>query len=319
MLKNAIQKYWLLLFFLVLFAFMAIFRISFKDVWKNILTLTFWQVALLLGLYFVISIFHIYSRKYLLYAQDHTCRLRNLTYIHFSSLAAHYSTPAKIGFPLAVYLLKKFENVPYAHGTAVILIELAVSTVICGVVAIAGGFYYFEEHSHHLLRIFLILLAAGIALAAGLWLAVKKISGGSRLKKFISNMKAAFSMVTVRHLLVYALMMIFIQLFSSLTLVLLCHFFSAQLSIGRAITAGSTAFFIGAVSMMPMGLGTRDASLLFYLKLFGISGAVGITIVAIQRLLSTGLSFVLGMIFSAVLGLKNITAQNHLDATENST
>jgi uncharacterized membrane protein YbhN (UPF0104 family) len=59
-----------------------------------------------------------------------------------------------------------------------------------------------------------------------------------------------------------------------------------------------------------MGLGTRDASMLFYLKLFGIANSSGISIVAIQRLISTGLSYVLGTLFGAVLGLRNVIADN---------
>ncbi len=61
--------------------------------------------------------------------------------------------------------------------------------------------------------------------------------------------------------------------------------------------------------MIPMGLGVREVSMLFYLKQFGIDSGTGITIVTIQRLLSTGLSFVLGAIFGTVIGIKNISKQ----------
>jgi uncharacterized membrane protein YbhN (UPF0104 family) len=112
--------------------------------------------------------------------------------------------------------------------------------------------------------------------------------------------------------------MIAIQVFSSVNLLLLCRFFSADLSLWQAVTAGSSAFFIGAISMIPMGLGTRDASMLFYLKLLGIAGPTGISIVTIQRLLSTGLSFILGTLFGAVLGLKNMRPQNQAECINDS-
>jgi uncharacterized protein (TIRG00374 family) len=317
MFKKFVEKYWLLFFFVGLFVFMAFFRISFKDVWQTILTLRLWQLIVLLALYFLISFSFICVRKYLLYALNHSCSLRNLTYIHFSSLAAHYSTPVKIGFPLAVYLLKRFENIPYPQGTAVVLIELTVSTGICGMIAIFGGFFYFEKNSHDLFLIFLIAIVVISFLAGVTGFVVKKRISNSRLGKFISDTGSAFAQVALSHIILYTGMMILTQFFSSLSLVLLCDFFSVDLSLGQALTAGSTAFFIGAISMIPMGLGTRDASLLFYLKLLGVSGGIGISIVTVQRLLSTGLSFVLGMIFSGILGIKNIRNQNSLDITKN--
>jgi uncharacterized protein (TIRG00374 family) len=308
--KNLVVKYWLLFFFIILFLLMATSRISFNDIWKTILSLKLWQLSALLAVYFLISFFRISSRKYLLYSLYSSCRFKNLALIHFTSMAAHYSTPAKIGFPLAVYLLNRFENIPYPYGTAAILIELTVSTGICGVIAIIGGFFYFREYSYFLFQIFLIAIVLGVITLWGLRLFFRKINNGSRLRKFISDIGDAFSHVAPGHIILYTSMMVFIQIFSSVNLVLLCYFFSAHLSIGQAVTAGSTAFFVGAVSMIPMGLGTRDASMLFYLKLFGIANSSGISIVAIQRLISTGLSYVLGTLFGAVLGLRNVIADN---------
>jgi uncharacterized protein (TIRG00374 family) len=317
MLKNFVQKYWLLLFFLFLFLFTAFSRISLRDVWDTVIALELWQLSVLLGVYFLISLLQIFARKYLLLGMNHSCRLSNLTFIHFSTMAAHYSTPAKIGFPLTVYLLKRFENIPYPHGTAITFVELTASTGICGIIAFIGGIFYFGAQSSELFLILLVLVAAGVILIGARQIFLKTKPSESRLGKFILDIGDAFSRVALKHLIFYICMLIFIQFFASFTLVLTCYFFQAELSIWQAVTAGSTAFFIGAISMIPMGLGTRDASLLFYLKFFGISSSVGISIVAVQRLLSTGLSFVLGVIFSSFLGLKNIRVQNNEDVTKN--
>jgi len=126
-----VSRYWLLFFFVIVFFFMAIFQITLRDIWGAISSLKLWQFVLLLFIYLLISLFQIISRKYLLYSLLSPSKFKNLIFIHFSSMAAHYSTPAKIGFPLAVYLLHKFDKVPYATGTTMILIELIVSTTIC--------------------------------------------------------------------------------------------------------------------------------------------------------------------------------------------
>ncbi len=307
--KTWITKYWLLIFFVILFLFMPFFRISFKDIWKTVSVLKLWQITLLIMVYFFISFFHIIVRKYLLHSLNTPCGLKNLTLIHFSSMAAHYSTPAKIGFPLTVYLLKKFENVPYACGTAMILIELTVSTGICGIIAFIGGLLYFGSYLHIFIQSFFIFFFSVILIFFGIKIFFKNQGSDTRIKKIIINIDNAFSHIALYNLIVYIIIMVIIQIFSSINLVLLSLFFSADLLIWEAVTASCTAFFMGAVSMIPMGLGVREVSMLFYLKQFGIDSGTGITIVTIQRLLSTGLSFVLGAIFGTVIGIKNISKQ----------
>jgi len=314
-LKKYIQNYWLFLFFIILFALMALFKISLKDVLDTVSHLKVWQLLALLFLYGLISTAMILSRKYLLYALSTTVTIRNLIYIHFSSMAAHYSTPAKIGFPLTVYLLKKFEDVPYGTGTAMILIELIVSTGICGFIALIGSLFFFTLDSRVLMYMVLSLIAVLVLAYFAAHRMMGKAQKNGRIYQFTKSVIEAFSRISLRNRICYGLIMIFIQVLGSLYLVLLSHFFFAKLSLFQSLVANSTAFFIGAISMVPMGIGVREASMLFYLQHMGIRNDVGLSIVTIQRLLSTGLSFVLGTIFGAGLGLKNAaqTANNAND------
>ncbi|UCF73908.1 MAG: flippase-like domain-containing protein [Deltaproteobacteria bacterium] len=294
-------------FFIIVFFLMAIFKISLRDIWTAISSLKLWQFVLLLFIFLLISLFHIFTRKYLLYSLYSSATFKNLTLIHFSSMAAHYSTPAKIGFPLAVYLLNRLDNVPYATGTTVILIELIVSTTICGIIAFIGALFYLTGKTNIFIFSFSCLLIFVVLTFYGMHIFLKKGNENSRIYQFIKKVREAFSHIAVSHLMIYMCLMIFIQLLAGITLVLLSGFLSGELSLWQAIIANSTAFFLGAISMIPMGLGVREGSLLFYLRHLGITNEVGISIVTIQRLFSTGLSFVLGVIFGAILGVKNIS------------
>lgn len=301
-----IKRYWLLFFFIIVFIFMAIFKISFRDIWMAVSSLRLWQFVLLLFIYLLISLFQIISRKYLLHSLLSPSKFKNLVFIHFSSMAAHYSTPAKIGFPLAVYLLNKFDKVPYAIGTTMILIELTVSTTICGIIAFVGTFFYFRINTKVLIFSFSYLLVFALLAFYGMRIFLKKGNENSRTYLFIENAHKAFSCITVYHLVIYILLIVFVQLLGGITLILLTSFFSKEISLWQAVVANSTAFFLGAISMIPMGLGVREGSILFYLRHLGITNEMGIPIVTIQRLFSTGLSFVLGVIFGAILGVRNI-------------
>ena len=305
-LKEYVQKYWLLFFLVILFLFTALFKISLKDMWESITSLKLWQLVLIVCVYFLISIITILTRKYLLYSLSAKAKLKNLIYVHFSTMAAHYSTPAKLGFPFAVYLLNRFDNIPYATGTAMIIIELFVSTGICGLIALIGSLFYFSHITKIIfLLFFLLFFVIGLIFFVLLFF-LKKKEKHSRIYRFISELHAAFTRVPLNKSLIYSLMRVFIQIISGINLVLLCLFFSSELSLWKAVVAGSTAFFLGAISMVPMGIGVREASMLFYLHHVGIPNEIGLPVVTIQRLLSTGLSFALGAIFGTILGVGNI-------------
>jgi uncharacterized protein (TIRG00374 family) len=301
-----IRRYWLLFFFIVIFVFMAIFRISFRDIWMAMSSLALWEFVLLLLIYLLITLFQIISRKYLLNSLLSPSKFKNLVFVHLSSMAAHYSTPAKIGFPMAVYLLHRFDKVPYATGTTMILIELIMSTTICGIIALVGTFFYFTSNTKVLVLSFSYLFIFGLLAFYGMRFFLKRVNENSRTYQFVKKVHEAFSRIEVSQLIVYTLLIVLIQLLAGITLVLLSGFLSEGLTLWHAMIANSTAFFLGSISMIPMGLGVREGSMLYYLKHLGMTNEIGISIVTIQRLFSTGLTFVLGMIFGTLLGVRNI-------------
>lgn len=319
-LSKLLKKYWLLFFFVILFLFMAVFKISPRDLLTALSSLTFSEIVILIVLYFLISLTLILQRKYLLAALSFRTAFKSLLLIHFSSMAAHYSTPAKIGFPLSVYLLKKFEDIPYSVGTSVIILELTVSTGVCGLLALLGAFQFFTHQIHTLV----FFLSAFIFLFLITFFLVKwyllRSGVKNRLIVFIQNIYEALTKISLLQIFLYFFITLLVQILSGLTLALLVGFMEAKISLWQAIVVNSTAFFIGAVSMVPMGLGVREASIFFYLRNLSIADSVIIPIAAIQRILSTGLSFLLGMIFGALLGIEAVNKDpSRLDSSESET
>jgi uncharacterized protein (TIRG00374 family) len=299
------RKYWLLCSFLILIIFMSFFKISLKDIWRVISSLQLWQLLVLILFYFLVSGFNILSRKYLLHSLSAKTNYKDLALIHFSTMAAHYSTPVKLGFPFAVYLLNRFDNVPYSTGTAMIIVELIVSTGVCGIIAIFGSLIYFSRNTTSILFLSFTLL---IFIFLSFYILViffrHKIQKG-RLLRFFHDAYTALSSIALSKSVLYILFRTFIQIFSATNLVLLCAFFSSYIDFWQAVVASATAFFVGSLSMVPMGLGVREASMIFYLRHLGIPDDAVLSIVTIQRLLSTGLSFFLGSLFGTMLGVKN--------------
>ena len=305
-LSGLLKRYWLIFFFAILFLFMAIFKISPKDLLTALSSLTISEILILVILYFFISFALILQRKYLLAILNFRVTFKNLFLIHFSSMAAHYSTPAKIGFPLSIYLLKKFEDVPYSVGTSVIILELTLSTGICGLLALLGALQYVTHQVSMLAVSLFACILIGLVIFLLLRWYFNKFGVQNRVTDFIHNIYEALGKISLPQIALYFIMTLVVQILSGLTLALLAGFMQAKISVWQAIVVNSTAFFVGAVSMVPMGLGVREASIFFYLRNLGIADGVIIPIAAIQRMLSTGLSFLLGMIFGAVLGIDAI-------------
>jgi uncharacterized protein (TIRG00374 family) len=307
--KKLIARFWLLVFFLLLFLFVAVFQISFLQIYEAIISLKIWQLIVLVIFYLLISMSNIVSRKYIIYALSHSSSFKNLILIHFASMAAHYSTPAKIGFPLTVYLLKKREDIPYSKGAALVLIELVVNMGICGVFALLGSLFYFREYVENIINVLLILAGMGLFVLFLLNYYVKKQKKSNKVVNIMRQILEAFSTITFGKALVYGFIIGSTQIFSSASLVVLCDFFSIEISIWQAVTASTAAFFLGAVTMIPMGLGIREASMILFLNRFGVDNVTSLSIVTIQRLLSTGLSFILGSFVGAFLGIQNAHIQ----------
>jgi uncharacterized membrane protein YbhN (UPF0104 family) len=303
--KLVIIKYWYLLFFAVIILFMIVFRVSVKELWGAIRSLSLWQLMILFSIYFLLSGFNILLRKYLLVSLGTSPRLKNLVAIHFTSMAAHYSTPAKLGFPVTILLLKQLEDIPYTVGTTMVLIELVVSIAICGLIGAVGTLCYFSERS---LVIPLSVLAVVLVFSIVIGTFFRAKFPQNFLSRSIGRVSKAFRLLSFKRLVVYTGLQGAVQFCAGLNLFLLCVFFSVDISYVQAVVTGSAAFFAGALSMVPMGLGVREGSVLFYLDRFGITGPSALSVVTVQRLLSTGLSFFLGMVFGGSLGLKKSLA-----------
>ncbi len=75
------------------------------------------------------------------------------------------------------------------------------------------------------------------------------------------------------------------------------------LAVLAALTISITA---GNLSMIPMGLGVRDASLTLLLRQLGAPDEVALSTAVIQRLFAPGLPLLLGLISANILGISEM-------------
>jgi len=82
--------------------------------------------------------------------------------------------------------------------------------------------------------------------------------------------------------------------------------FGGSMNVLELVGISAAAFALGSVSFLPMGLGVRDATLVALFVQAGADRDVAIAVAALDRLLSTGVPLILGLLSAQVLGLRAI-------------
>lgn len=301
--KKLILRYSIIIVFLMIFVLVYYSGISLGDLLLNLKKLNLLQIIVIITWFLVISSISIIGKKTILFFLGYPVSLKNIILIHFASISAHYSTPAKIGYPVSIYLLKKLEGIPVAVSSASLAIELFISVFLTGMVGIIGSIMYFRDRLQSFSNGLLLVLFATIIIAVIIYMLYKQ---SNKLKIFFEELKESIKLLSLSKVIIYIAVQIAVQVSIAFHVILIAHFLSSDLNFWHALVAYSSAFIIGAISMVPMGLGARDLSMVYYLSGFGVLSEVAIVITAIQRVISTGLGYLLGLTASGIIGIKTI-------------
>ncbi|KPK45960.1 MAG: hypothetical protein AMJ77_06620 [Dehalococcoidia bacterium SM23_28_2] len=101
---------------------------------------------------------------------------------------------------------------------------------------------------------------------------------------------------------IYAAMFVFVGVRSFYAFQL----FGGSMNVMELVGISAAAFTLGSVSFLPMGLGVRDATLVALFIQAGADRDAAIAVAALDRLLSTGVPFLLGVLSAQVLGLRAV-------------
>jgi len=229
-----------------------------------------------------------------------------------ASLAANYSTPVKAGIPLRVYLYKRFMGIGIATGSALVGLEVLLGMLVPAVIALFALVLLLPERGPTVPAV----VAAGAALAVA---AIAFVRSGS-YDRAISRLplpriaRRALApggdiVTAVRGVPlwslgaaagIYAAMFVLLGVRSFYAFQL----FGGSMNVMELVGISAAAFALGFVSFVPMGLGVRDATLVALFVQAGADRDVAIAVAALDRLLSTGVPFLLGLLSAQILGLR---------------
>ncbi len=259
---------------------------------------------------------------FILAGTDWNRSLRQLYLVVTASLAANYSTPVKAGIPLRVYLYKRFMGIGPATGSALVALELLLGFVVPALIAVFVLLLVMPEAG--LTVPMLVAAGAGAALAAIAFVrstsydrAVARFSLPGIARRVLApggDIVTAVRSVPLSSLGaaagIYAAMFVLVGVRSFYAFQL----FAGSMNMTELIGISAVAFVAGSVSLLPMGIGVRDATLVALFVQAGADRDIAIAVAALDRLLSTGIPFLLGVLSAQILGLRAILKVEDSDA-----
>lgn len=230
---------------------------------------------------------------------------RPLFRIYFLSGLVSYLAPAKLGIPVRLWLLAVRGKVPVADAiTALAADGVLVAAHWLGL-SVAAAVQMIDSGKDGLLTGLLpnsmpvswLVLVLVLVFAIGYrW---------TRRRRSLLGIRFATVATTLprNHLLALEMLLLGECLAQIGRHVCLFYLFGVEGSVLDHAALAVLASFVGLISMMPMGLGGYDLTLVAGLQLFGVSFGEAAQIIAVNRVASVGLFVLTGGASSLSLGL----------------
>lgn len=228
---------------------------------------------------------------------------------------ASYLGNVQLGIPLRLFLFDKLLAIPYASGAASVALETACWFGLMGVGLLLAG-----TASNLAPWVTLVLLVSAIAigyrvslpLLRGLrgWLPAR-IRGRSLqlLHGFLADLEAALAGMRWPWLLATLALFSANYAIDAVSVALVVQQFGEQVALLDALEAVILSYLAGLVSLVPMGLGVRDVSLVVLLERGGVSREVATAVAVVHRGLRTVLPLVIGLVAVNLLGMRALLRQ----------
>jgi uncharacterized membrane protein YbhN (UPF0104 family) len=237
----------------------------------------------------------------------HRLSLGAFSAVMLASQALNATNPLRMGFPLRVYLLKDRYGV--SAGTAALLIPLegfmAIAVAVCA--ALVAAPLHFALTRGPWASVLGLGVVAGVAgaLVIGRLAARRRLPIPARLSERVrgaaESLQSALAHVTPASLGAFAVLFLASDVAVAGILKVAAISSGLEISLALLLAAYCASYLVGTASLMPQGLGTRDAALGFLLHTAGATPEQAVFGALVVRVATTGLAFLAGI--GAALGL----------------
>jgi uncharacterized membrane protein YbhN (UPF0104 family)/SAM-dependent methyltransferase len=231
-----------------------------------------------------------------------------------ASTAANYSTPLKAGIPLRVYLYKRLLGISPATGSALLGLEIILATLVPAAISLFALLLFLPEGGPAVAGALTVMVSGAAAALAFIRsrfydrAIVRLPLPGIARRALAPSGDIVVALRDVPLGSLGAAAGIFAAMFVLVGVRSFCAFqlFGGSMSVVELVGISAAAFTLGSLSLLPMGLGVRDATLVALFAQAGADRDVAIAVAALDRLLSTGVPLLLGILSAQILGLRAI-------------
>lgn len=231
-----------------------------------------------------------------------------------ASLSANYITPVKMGIPLRIYLYNHFMAVPVATGVALITVETLVGMLVPAFIAVAGIALLFPSLGLATPIILIALLLIGLlfirqAKVERIYPHLEQLHFPHftlRLWRFIERTQVGLRYLRSMTILGVVTLDVLMLGLQAVRLWFVLSIFGPAPPFLALLAVLAISVTAGNLSLIPMGLGVRDASLTLLLMQLGVPNEVALSAAVIQRLFAPGWPLLLGIISTNILGVSEL-------------
>jgi uncharacterized protein (TIRG00374 family) len=210
-------------------------------------------------------------------------------------------TPAKLGEVLKSVLVKEITGEPISKTAPIILAERITDFLSLLVISIVGAFVFdYGGKVTIVVAIFFIIL---IVIISNKQIALPLINLSEKIpfvKKYIHNVHSAYDscyhLLKLKHLILMTLLSLASWGFECLGYYFILVNFNADFGLLWASFSYSFSTIVGAISMLPGGLGLTEGSLTFLLVQKGISDEIAVATTFIIRVVTLWFAVIVGIV-----------------------
>lgn len=251
----------------------------------------------------------------LLKGLGYSAPLKTIFLIRTSSGAITTVTPAKVGLPARIFFYKKFLDIPLSRGSAALVMEIFIYLLISAGILLLLPFEFKERFSglRYFFIVFVLISVFFILLFALKPELMKKCISKSPFKKwdeklinYIVNFKNGLKEISKVSLIYTTFLMLLLLLIEAFASFLILNDFGYKIRLLHLLYIQCLAYIVGAISMIPMGIGGREVGYLFLLNQLNVPHHAIMSYVLTLRVLWTIFPLIIGTISGYLLGVKYI-------------
>jgi len=263
-----------------------------------------WWFPVILGLSFLNYIFRFYKWQYYLSVLNIKLKYSKSFLIFFSSFVMSV-TPGKMGEILKSYLLREENGTPVSKSMPIVLAERVTDFISVVLLSIIGAFVF--DYGKEIILI-IGLFFVGFTILIGfrtpsLWI-IKKIGSINFLKKysnhFLEAYESTYQLLKIKPLIIGTFISSFAWFAECIGLYFVLEVFSKSTLIEVNILVATFIYgfstLIGAIAMLPGGLGVTEASITGLLVLLKIPKDISAASTIIIRIATLWFAVILGVI-----------------------